>query len=353
MIEFNLYNNFNPNLALKNSKLPTVKARGVAMNYELWQTGYKYTSTAVLSIKADIGDVVEILLTESYTIATAQDKIESKNLSLFFVVIDADNSNKVTLKNYFWAMLDGLDIPTSVLSGSSLSVFNLLTNKKTTALISDGSILNANELAQTVKYNRKSDTDNADKVAKDLFRVIRMQPFVTVDDDKVKTILVSRTWQRQAISTRIDELQSPSFETETLIQRSNYNFLNVYVKVNGSYPQTPQTYTVDDSNNVINLASYTGDGSDLPQQRLVKSAFFDEQPQVSEIKTQITKDTTVANIYFNQNELLPLVVNDLVVLYHQGNKYSGYVADRVFIENDEGLKNERLLFIEGGNKWNI
>lgn len=353
MLEFNLYNNFNPNLVLKSSKLPSVKARGVALNYELWQTGYKYTSTAVLSVKAEVGDVIEVLLTESYVIATTADKVESKNLSLFYVVTDIDNANKATLKNYFWAMIDGLDIPTSVLSGSSLSVFNLLTNKKTTALISDGSILNANELAQTVKYNRKSDTDNADnadKVAKDLFRVIRMQPFVVIDDDKVKTVLVSRTWARQAISTRIDELQSPSFETETLIQRSNYNFLNVYVKANGSYPSVPNTYTVDDSNNVINLATYTGDGSDLPTQRLVKSAFFDEQPQISEIKSQITKDTTIANIYFNQNELLLLVVNDLVTLFHQGNRFNGYIADRVFIENDEGLKNERLLFIEGGNK---
>lgn len=350
MLEFNLYNNFNPNLTLKNSKLPSVKARGVALNYELWQTGYKYTSSAILSIKAEVGDIIEVLLTESYSIATTADKVDSKNLSLFYVVTDIDNSNKATLKNYFWAMIDGLDIPTSVLSGTSLSVFNLLTNKKTTALISDGSILNANELAQTVKYNRKSDTDNADKVAKDLFRVVRMQPFVVLDDDKVKTVLVSRTWQRQAIATRIDELQSPSFETETLIQRSNYNFLNVYVKVNGSYPTTPQTYTVDDNNNVINLATYTGNGSDLPTQRLVKSAFFDETPQISEIKSQITKDTTVANIYFNQNILLPLVVNDLVNLFHQGNKYNGYIADRVFIENDEGLKNERLLFIEGGSK---
>lgn len=349
MLEFNLYNNFNPNLALSSSKLPSVKARGVAMNYELWQTGYKYTSTAVLSIKAEIGDVVEVLLTESYTIATAQDKIESKNLSLFYVVTDIDNANKATLKNYFWAMIDGLDIPTSVLSGSSLSVFNLLTNKKTTALISDSAILNANELAQTVKYNRKSDTDNADKVAKDLFRVVRMQPFVVVDEGLVKTVLVSRTWSRQVISTRIDDKQNPTFENETLIQRSKYNFLNVYVKSNGVYPQIPLSYTIDDDNNVINLASYIGDGSDLPTQRLVKSAFFDEQPQISEIKSQITSDTTVSNVYFNQNELMPLVVNDLIDLYYQGSKYSGYIADRVFIESDGALKNERLLFVEGGN----
>lgn len=348
MFEFNLYSNFNPNLVLKTPRLPTVKARGIVMNYELWQTGYKYTSTAVLSIDAEVGDVVEVLITENYSIAIAQDKVDAKNLSFFYIITDIDTSKKAILKNYFWAMIDGLDIPTIVLSGSSLSVFNLITNKKTTALISDGSILNASELSQTVKYNRKSDTVSADKVAKDLFRVIRMQPFVVIDNEKVKTVLVSKTWQRQSIATRIDEKQNPSFENETLIQRSNYNFLNVYVKDNNAYPSIPTSYTVDDSNNVINLATYSGDGSDLPTQRLVKSAFFDEQPQISEIKSQITKDTTVANIYFNQNELLPLVVNDLVILYHHGNKYNGYIADRAFIESDGGLKNERLLFIEGG-----
>lgn len=348
MFEFNLYNNFNPNLSLSNSAVPQVKARGIVMNYELWQTGYKYTSTAVLSISAEIGDVIEVLMTETYTIATAADKIESKNLSLFYLVTDIDKANKATLKNYFWAMIDGLDIPTSVLSGSSLSVFNLLTNKKTTALLSDGSILNANELAQSVKYNRKSDTDNAERIAKDLFRVVRMQPFVVIDGLKVKTVLISRAWSRKIIATRIDEKQNPTFENETLIQRSNYNMLNVYVKNNEVYPSVPQIYTIDDNNAVINLANYTGDGSDLPQQRLVKSAFFDEQPQISEIKSQITKDTTVANIYFNQNELLPLSVNDLVALYYQGNKLNGYIADRGFIESDGGLKNERLLFIEGG-----
>lgn len=349
MFEFNLYNNFNPNLVLSSSKLPTVKARGVVINYELWQTGYKYTSSAVLSIDATVGDIVEVLLTENYSIATAQDKVDAKNLSLFYIVTDIDESNKATLKNYFWAMIDGVEMPTSVLLGTSLSVFNLMTNKKALSLISDGSILNSSELAQTVKYNRKSDTDSADKIAQDLFRVIRMQPFAIVDDGLVKTVLVSRTWSRQVISTRIDEKQNPTFENETLIQRSKYNFLNVYVKSNDVYPQLPSSYTIDDDNNVVNLSTYTGDGSDLPTQRLVKSAFFDEQPQISEIKSQITSDTTVANIYFNRNELLPLVVNDLIDLYYQGSKYSGYIADRVFIESDGALKNERLLFVEGGN----
>ena len=122
------------------------------------------------------------------------------------------------------------------------------------------------------------------------------------------------------------------------------------MKSNDAYPSQPLSYTIDDSNNDINLSGYTGNGSDLPQQRLVKTSFFDEQPTTAEIKAEITKDTTVANIFFNQNELMPLIVNDLVDLYYQGQLYQGYIADRAFFESDGGLINERLLFIEGGNK---
>lgn len=346
MLEFNLYNNFNPNKASDF----IVKARGVAMNYELWQTGYKYTSTATLSIKAEIGDVVEILIDDSYTLATSEAKVEKFDLNLLYIVTDIDDSNKATLKNYFWAMIDGLDIPTSVLSGSSLSILNLITNPKTTALVNNGLIANNNELSQQVKYNRKSDTDTGEKIAQDMFRVIKRQPFVIIKNNEVKTVLASRTWDRQTIATMISGVQNPSVEFETLIQRSNYNFLNAYVKSNDAYPSVPSSYTIDDSNNVINLSSYSGDGSDLPQQRLIKTSFFDEQPTTAEIKALITKDTTVANIFFNQNELLKLYVNDLVGLYYQGQLYSGYIADRAYFESDGGLRNERLLFIEGGSK---
>ena len=346
MLEFNLYNNFNPN---KPSNF-IVKARGVAFNYELWQTGYKYTSTATLSIKAEIGDVLEILIDDSYTLATATSTAEKFDLNLLYIVIDIDDSNKATLKNYFWAMIDGVEVPTSILNGSSLSVLNTITNPKIVSLINNGLIANNSELSQQIKYNRKSDSDTAEKIAQDMFRVIKRQPFVVIESNLVKTVLASRTWDRQTIATMISGVQNPSIEFETIIQRSNYNFLNAYVKSNDAYPSQPLSYTVDDSNNVVILADYSGDGSDLPQQRLVKTSFFDEQPTVAEIKALITKDTTVANIFFNQNQLLPLVVNDLVNMYHQGQLYSGYIADRAFFESDGGLRNERLLFIEGGNK---
>ena len=346
MLEFNLYNNFNPN---KPSNF-IVKARGVAMNYELWQTGYKYTSTATLSIKAEIGDVVEILIDDSYTLSTAAIKVEKFDLNLLYIVTDIDDSNKATLKNYFWAAIDGVEVPTSILNGSSLSVLNTITNPKIVSLVNNGLIANNNELAQQVKYNRKSDTDTAEKIAQDMFRVIKRQPFVVIRNNEIKTVLASRTWDRQTITTMISGVQNPSIEFETIIQRSNYNFLNAYVKSNDAYPSQPLSYTIDDNNNVINLSSYSGDGSDLPQQRLIKTSFFDEQPTQAEIKAEITKDTTVANIFFNQNELMPLIVNDLVDLYYQGQLYQGYIADRAFFESDGGLRNERLLFIEGGSK---
>lgn len=344
MLEFNLYDNFNPN----NATDFRVKARGVIMNYELWQTGYKYTSTAILSIKAEVGDIVEILINDSFTIATSSSANEVLFLNLVYIVTEIDTENKATLKNYFWAMIDGLEIPTSVLSGSSLSVLNLLVNKKTVSLISDGLIVNAGELSQQIKYNRKSDSDTAEKIAKDMFRVIKRQPFIVIRNNEVKTVLASRDWTRRTISTKIDEVQNPSIESETLIQRSNYNLLNAYVKSNDAYPSYPKTYTIDDANNVVDLENYIGDGTDLPKQRLIKTSFFDEAPTLPEIKALITKDSTVVNIFFNQINLSPLVVNDLVDVYYKGELFNGYIADRAFFESDGGLRNERLLFIEGG-----
>ena len=185
MLEFNLYGNFNPNFKNPNK---FVKARGVAINYELWQTGYKYTSTATLSIKAEIRDVVEILIDDSYTLSTATNTVEKFDLNLLYIVTNIDDSNKATLKNYFWAMIDGVEVPTSILSGSSLSVLNTITNPKIVSLINNGLIANNSELSQQVKYNRKSDSDTAEKIAQDMFRVIKRQPFVIIKNNEIKTV---------------------------------------------------------------------------------------------------------------------------------------------------------------------
>ena len=58
MLEANVYDNFNPNyynisdFTLPNGKkekrgLPRPKARCQVINYELWETGYLYTSSAI------------------------------------------------------------------------------------------------------------------------------------------------------------------------------------------------------------------------------------------------------------------------------------------------------------------
>ena len=75
MLEANVYDNFNPNyynisdFNLPNGKkdkrgLPIPKARCQVINYELWETGYLYTSSATLTVSVEVGDIVQILFPE-------------------------------------------------------------------------------------------------------------------------------------------------------------------------------------------------------------------------------------------------------------------------------------------------
>ena len=70
MLEANVYDNFNPNyynvsdFILPNGKkdkrgLPIPKARCQVINYELWETGYLYTSSATLTAPTDSGEFPE------------------------------------------------------------------------------------------------------------------------------------------------------------------------------------------------------------------------------------------------------------------------------------------------------
>lgn len=80
-MEYNLYDNFNPNVYALNSyafngstttpPLPKPKARGLLIDYELWTTGYEYTSSAVLTSDCKVGDIVEVLLTDDVTFASS------------------------------------------------------------------------------------------------------------------------------------------------------------------------------------------------------------------------------------------------------------------------------------------
>ena len=84
-----------------------------------------------------------------------------------------------------------------------------------------------------------------------------------------------------------------------------------------------------------------------------KTLFYDRDdhgnpPDMSTVKAEISPSTIVTRLIFNQNELLPLYVNDLVDIWYKGKLYSGYIADRVKTEF-----NDRLIFVESWGKPNV
>lgn len=370
MLEVNIYDNFNPNelnildFPLPNGAgnvarpIPRPKARTQVMEYELWQTGYKYTSSATFAIDIEVGDIVEVVTPESVPMATTPDIVEDFPLSLVYLVTDVDEGNKATLKNYFWAMVEGMSIPTQYLSGTTGSIILKMIDPTLNNLMTYGFMYNERLFRQQVKFNRKDDTTEVEGVARDMFRVVKFQPFPTIRKvtydpdgevlrprDTIEINMTSRTWERSKIVTRIDEALNPVVEYETIIQRSNYNFAAVFVKKDPEstiYVTPPKKYTINDSGNVVDMGTYSGDGYDLPQQRITKTLFYDEAPTLAQIKSEISGDTIAANIYFNRDEKLPLFTNDLVELNFNGTKYKGYIADRVFTPAAD-----RLLFVEG------
>lgn len=369
MLEANIYDNFNPNeLNILDFELPDgagkvarpipkPKARTQVLEYELWQTGYKYTSSAIFAVPVEVGDIVEVLTTELVPIAVAPDRTDEYPLSFVYLVTDVDENNKATLKNYFWAMIDNVQIPTQFLKGTTGSLLIKMIDPTINNLMTYGFLYNPDVFKHQVKYNRKSDTTELTGVAKDLFRIARFQPFPTIRTvtydingkisnprDTLEILMAGRHWERQHIYTRIDDALSPAIEYETLVERSNYNYAIVYVKTDPegtTYNPTPTRYTINDSGEVVNMANYTGDGYDLPEQRIVKTLFYDEAPTIAQIRSEISGDTVVANIYFNQDPKRPLYVNDLVPMYYNGGYYNGHIADRVITP-----ANDRLLFVE-------
>lgn len=371
MLEYNLYDNFNPNIfsfathaeASNAPKLPNPKARGVIMNYELWQTGYKYTSSGTVSTDVEVGDVIEILHPEEFLVPYSATQVFNKKLSMFYLITSKDESNKVVLQNYVWAMIEGLEIPTTALKQTNQQLIVNMMSPAVTSLVAHGYTTNPDKInSNVIKWNRKSETDTMTNIAKDLFRVLRLQPSVyyqgmmiprpdgTLEavDNNIFLALCGREWDRVEKSIRIDFKQNVAIEHETIIERSNYNYLNAYVKkADGTYNSYGQQWTINDKNEVVDMASYRGDGHELPKQRLVKSVFYDEAPSNGEIKSQITKDSTVINLYFNQHSLMKLVLNDLVQVWYEDKNYHGYIADRCFTEVEGGITTDRLLFVEG------
>ena len=374
MLEANVYDNFNPNyynisdFNLPNGKkekrgLPIPKARCQIINYELWETGYLYTSSATLTVSVEVGDIVQILFPEVVPIEKALGQKKKLNLDMVYLVTSVDESNKATLKNYFWAMIESLDVPNAITKTTNFAIIDYLIDPRKNNLMSYGYFFNSSIFAGKATINRKAETSSATDVAKRIFSKVQFQPTTTIQHasseiDPRNLLFInfaSRNWNRNRITTRVDIKQSVTMDTETIVERSAYNFAIVFVKnkATDDYTEPPKMYTVKNNGDVIDYSTYRGDGTDLPDVRTAKTLFYDRDdhgnpPDMSTIKAEISPSTIVTRLIFNQNELLPLYVNDLVDIWHEGKLYSGYIADRVKTEF-----NDRLIFVESGDKPNV
>ena len=374
MLEANVYDNFNPNyynisdFSMPNGKkekrgLPIPKARCQVINYELWETGYLYTSSATLTISVEVGDIVQILFPEVVPIEEALGKKRNLNLDMVYLVTSVDESNKATLKNYFWAMIESIDVPNAITKTTNSDIINYIIDPNKNNLMSYGYFLNSTIFAGKATINRKAETSSAHDVAKRIFSKVQFQPTTTIQHASSETDprnllfinFASRKWNRDRITTRVDIKQRVTMDTETIVERSAYNFAVVFVKNKEAddYTDPPKMYTAKNNGDVIDYSTYGGDGTDLPEVRVAKTLFYDRDdhgnpPDISTIKAEISPSTIVTRLIFNQNELLPLYVNDLVDIWYEGKLYSGYIADRVKTEF-----NDRLIFVESGDKPNV
>lgn len=374
MLEANVYDNFNPNyynisdFNLPNGKkekrgLPIPKARCQVINYELWETGYLYTSSATLTISVEVGDIVQILFPEVVPIEEALGQKKKLNLDMVYLVTDVDESNKATLKNYFWAMIENLDVPNAITKTTNSAIINYIIDPNKNNLMSYGYFFNSSIFAGKATINRKAETSSAHDVAKRIFSKVQFQPTTTIQHASSETDprnllfinFASRSWNRNRITTRVDIKQNVTMDTEIITERSAYNFAVVFVKnkATDDYTDPPKMYTAKNNGDVIDYSTYGGDGTDLPDVRTAKTLFYDRDehgnpPDISTIKAEVSPSTIVTRLIFNQNELLPLYVNDLVDIWYEGKLYSGYIADRVKTEF-----NDRLIFVESGDKPNV
>ena len=374
MLEANVYDNFNPNyynisdFNLPNGKkekrgLPIPKARCQVINYELWETGYLYTSSATLTVSVEVGDIVQILFPEVVPIEEALGKKRNLNLDIVYLVTSVDESNKATLKNYFRAMIESLDVPNAITKTTNFAIIDYLIDPRKNNLMSYGYFFNSTIFEGKATINRKAETSSAHDVAKRIFSKVQFQPTTTIQHASSETDprnllfinFASRSWNRNRITTRVDIKQNVTMDTEIITERSAYNFAVVFVKnkATDDYTDPPKMYTAKNNGDVIDYSTYGGDGTDLPEVRAAKTLFYDRDehgnpPDISTIKAEISPSTIVTRLIFNQNELLPLYVNDLVDIWYEGKLYSGYIADRVKTEF-----NDRLIFVESGDKPNV
>lgn len=362
LLEYNLYENFNPNIMFKEKEkneqgndfykgYPKPFARGVLLDYEIWQTGFDFTSSATMTIEAHVGDIVEVLLPIDDNLAISPTQTITQKLSIWYVVTAVDEANKVTMQNYYWYSIEGSSYATANIFGYASSAWGWVSGVYAPQVMTWGSMANWEETNMEIKFNMKADTVEAKELAKDLFSKILLQPItisynlVGISRPQLYNALLTDEWTRRQKELRIDEVQNPAIEQVVVTERSNYNFVNVFVKdpQTEKYPLTGTAYTITDNNQLVKFDDYTGDPANLPELRVTKSMFYDEQPSDAQIKSEVAQDSVVRKIYFNQHKLYPLQTNDLVKLWYNGTEYNGYIADRSWTA--DGV--ERLVFMEG------
>lgn len=249
-------------------------------------------------------------------------------------------------------MIESLDVPNAITKTTNFAIIDYLIDPRKNNLMSYGYFFNSSIFAGKATINRKAETSSAHDVAKRIFSKVQFQPTTTIQHASSETDprnllfinFASRSWNRNRITTRIDIKQSVTMDTETIKERSAYNFAVVFVKnkATDDYTDPPKMYTAKNNGDVIDYSTYGGDGTDLPEVRTAKTLFYDRDehgnpPDISTIKAEVSPSTIVTRLIFNQNELLPLYVNDLVDIWYDGKLYSGYIADRVKTEFNDRL----------------
>lgn len=363
LAEYNLYDNFNPNIMEQKreqissgivvpSGYDMPKARGVLIDFECFQTGFEYTSKATLTTNAEVGDIVELLTIEDNSLATSPNTKISNKLSIWYIITTIDEANKATLQNYFWYMIEGSSFPTKQITGTAQQAWTIIAGTSRKQLMHWEQMANWDETANlTIKFNMKDDTVEIKKLAKDLFSRLQLEPITFsynlwgTKRPGLQQGLLTDEWKRQRKITMIDDNSNPAIEKVVVTERSNYNYAKVFIKVPNTdyYPTNSIDYTINNLGNVVKMSNYTGDGLDLPEQRIIKTLFYDEAPTDSQIKSEIAQDSILSKIYFNNNPLYPLQVNDLVKVWYKGTEYNGHIADRCFTSS--GI--DRLTFMEG------
>jgi len=353
---------------------PTVRTRCQTLEFEFWETGYKYTSSAILTKKAQVGDILIVLTDESYEIQMNVEHEFVYDKSFIYLVTDFDDeSNTATLQNYFWASIEGMEFPKSNLSSSG-SFGNVIANC-TLSTMTNGQLPIMSYISSEAfwempaSFNVKDDTFDATSLMQKACRKVRASPLVVlqrphwnfedlVDDTEILCTFNSRdfvTDERPLRELRIDESFDVQIDTEIDTARSDYNFVNVYLDTSAEDADQP-VYTFQYSmtadattyapvkNPNDSTATFTP-----PYQRKVKTMFYDrdKMPSDAEAFSEITADS-VYRVYQFDIKKIDIEINDLFKIYHGDDTVTGYIAD---IQHT--AQGSRAMFIQEDNYFDL